>query len=63
MAFNISKKCNFDLKIGILKMLFKNYVCSTHGATLEIKCDLCPKMTNLKKIEYCLKNRHFKNVV
>ena len=33
--FKISKKLNFGLKIGILKMLSKNSVSSTHTATLE----------------------------
>ena len=36
LAFKISKKLNFGLKIGILKMLSKNSVSSTHSATLEI---------------------------
>ena len=35
LAFKISKKLNFGLKIGILKMLSKNSVSSTHTATLE----------------------------
>ena len=36
LAFKISKKLNFGLKIGILKMLSKNSVSCTHTATLEI---------------------------
>ena len=36
LAFKISKKLNFGLKIGILEMLSKNSVSSTHTATLEI---------------------------
>ena len=35
-GFKISKKLNFDLKIGILKRLSKNSVSSTQTATLEI---------------------------
>ena len=49
LAFKISKKLNFDLKIGILKMLSKNSVSSTLTATLEIWWYLIHKMTNLKK--------------
>ena len=33
LAFKISKKLNCGLKIGILKMLSKYYVSSTHSAT------------------------------
>jgi len=36
LAFKISKKLNFGLKIAILKMLSKNSVSCTHTATLEI---------------------------
>ena len=49
LAFKISKKLNFDLKIGILKMLSKNSVSSTLTATLEIWWYLIHKMTNFKK--------------
>ena len=48
LAFKISKKLNFGLKIGILKMLSKNSVNSTHTATLEMVWHLLQKMTNLK---------------
>ena len=36
LAFKISKKLNYGLKKGILKMFSKNCVSSTHTATLEI---------------------------
>ena len=49
LAFKISKNLNFDFKIGILKMLFKNYVSSTHTATPEIWWHLIHKMSNLQK--------------
>ena len=35
-ALKISKTLNSAIKIGILKMLSKNYVSSTHTATLII---------------------------
>ena len=49
MAFKISEKWNFGLKIHILKMLSKNSDSSTHTATLEMWWHLIHKMTNLKK--------------
>jgi len=36
IGFQNFKKVNFGLKIGILKMLSKNSVSSTHTATLDI---------------------------
>ena len=48
LAFKISKKLNFDLKIGILKMLSKNSVSSTLTATLQILWYLIHKMTSFK---------------
>ena len=49
LAFKISKKLNFSLKIGILKMLSKNSVSSTHTDTLEIWWHLIHKKSNLQK--------------
>ena len=54
LAFKISKKLNCGLKIGILKMLSRYYVSSTHTASLEIWWHLIQKMTNLKKWKKCI---------
>ena len=49
ICFQNFKKLNLGLKIGILKMLSKNSVSSTHTGTLEIWWHLINKMSDLKK--------------
>jgi len=47
LALKMSKKLNFNLEIGILKMLSKNSVSSPHTATLKIRWHLIHKMIKI----------------
>ena len=54
LDFKTSKKLIFGWKMGILKMLSKISVSSTHTATLEIWWYLIHKMTSFKKWKKCI---------
>ena len=49
LAYEMANKLNIGFKRGILKMMLKSSVSSTHSATLEIRWHLSQKMTNFNE--------------